>query len=103
MRIRTAARAIALGGLLTLGVALPPAAFADAGPWANFQANAQHTGLATNRGPRSIAAAWVTYFPDNVDSGVAIATDGTIFSVATDGTMQALAPDGGQKWLIRFG
>src|SRR4051812_23914428 len=103
MRIPAAARAIVLGGLLTFGVAMPPVAFAEAGPWANFQANAQHTGLATNKGPRSINSAWAAYFPDNVDSGVAIATDGTIFSVATDGTMQALAPDGGQKWLIRFG
>src|SRR5262245_38150252 len=98
MRIRTAARALALGGLLTLAAIPAQGALADAGPWANFQANPQHTGRSTTSGPRSIASAWQAYFPDNVDSGVAIATDGTIFGVSTSGVLQALAPDGGQKW-----
>ena len=109
MTKRSAARAVAGAGLLSLVVALAPlsgtagVALADAGPWAQFHGTAQHTGYSATAGPRSVMLAWYGLFSDDVDASPAIAADGTIIGVSTDGNLQAFNPDGGQRWAVSLG
>jgi len=94
-----------LAAVLTaaLAWASPDLLSADAGAWAAFHANAQHTGLSPVPGPYSPVLAWYVPLSDDVDASPAIGSDGTIYVASTDGTVVAINPDGSTKWVFGAG
>ncbi|MDR3687786.1 MAG: PQQ-binding-like beta-propeller repeat protein [Fimbriimonas sp.] len=93
---------LALVGLVAL---LTSFAFGQLGntPWPKFHNNNLNTGISKNGGSNGLYRwKWIGGVGTNLDSGVALASDGTAYVVSNDNNLYAIKPDGTKKWATQL-